>query len=108
MATPPRSAETARSAKSCVTGVTATFKYFYVFVVIELAPRTLLHFNVTNDPDCGVDKSTAQRNHTVGPTVRVVVHFLVGNADPGFERPAGWRRPRCWRRPCAAFLSCRR
>jgi len=35
-----------------------------------------------------VDKSTAQRNHTAGPPVRVVLYFLVGKADPGF-RDAG-------------------
>lgn len=30
--------------------VTATFKCFYVFVIIELGTRELLHINVTNHP----------------------------------------------------------
>jgi hypothetical protein len=33
---------------------------------------------------CDVGTSTAQRNHTVGSTVQVVVYFLGGEADPGF------------------------
>lgn len=39
-------------------------------------------------PDCGVDTTSAQRNHIVGLSVQVVVYFLAGNADPGF-REAG-------------------
>jgi len=77
-----------RRATDFLTAVTATFKYLYVFVVIELGTRKLLHINVTDHPTVAWIPSTAQRNHTVGPSVQVVVYFLAGKADPGF-REAG-------------------
>ena len=50
-----------------LTVVTAAFKSLYVFVIIELGTRTLLHISVTDHPTAIWDTATASRRDLFGP-----------------------------------------
>jgi putative transposase len=43
--------------------VTAAFDLVYVFVIMEIESRRILHFNVTPHPNCGMDATTVSGMH---------------------------------------------
>jgi hypothetical protein len=78
--------------------VTATFKYLYVFVVIELGTRKLLHINVTDHPIAAWTRQALRETISSDYPYRSSCISSQATPIPDFGRPAGWLRLRCWRR----------
>jgi hypothetical protein len=54
-----------------LTVVTARFRILYVFVVMELGRRQILHCGVTDHPDGGMDLATIPRSATGQPSLSI-------------------------------------